>query len=153
PSASLQNFDIRKRDCRMKRGRRASAVPALSYFLPIRPVLTLSAFAAAPAIAMAACGDNVLSVIDRSPDNLGPVDAMSSGTVGGGRSSGSDGTTGGNLDAGSSVNLDAGSSGMFGPPRLIAAISDPDHDDLDPALSADELELYFASDRAGTLDI
>jgi hypothetical protein len=122
----------------------------------------------AGAAAMAACGDNVLAVIDRAPNDPGgiPSDAMSPGSTGGGSAgtaatgsggltSGTSGSTAGGSSGGTTTagDVDGGTSGLFGQPRLIAAISDPDHNDLDPALSSDELELYFASDRAGTSDI
>ena len=41
----------------------------------------------------------------------------------------------------------------FSPPTLVAALSDPDAIDEDPTFTADVLELYFMSTRAGTRDI
>lgn len=43
--------------------------------------------------------------------------------------------------------------GPFGPPTLLAELSDPDAEDEDPSLTADSLELYFRSNRAGSDDI
>jgi hypothetical protein len=41
-------------------------------------------------------------------------------------------------------------SGPFGAPTLIAAVSDPQSDNEDPSLTADELEIYFMSTRGGS---
>jgi WD40-like Beta Propeller Repeat len=41
----------------------------------------------------------------------------------------------------------------FGVPQTIPAIEDPIVDDQDPSITADGLELYFSSDRAGTADL
>ena len=41
----------------------------------------------------------------------------------------------------------------FSPPTLVAALSDPDAIDEDPTFTADVLELYFMSTRAGNRDI
>jgi hypothetical protein len=44
-------------------------------------------------------------------------------------------------------------TGPFGPPIALDVINDPDALDDDPCVSSDHLELYFNSDRAGTLDV
>ena len=41
----------------------------------------------------------------------------------------------------------------FGGPQPISSLNSAADDDLDPSLTMDELELYFASDRAGNVDI
>src|SRR3954466_16353067 len=41
----------------------------------------------------------------------------------------------------------------FSAPTLVASLSDPDAIDEDPTLTADVLELYFMSTRAGNRDI
>jgi hypothetical protein len=41
----------------------------------------------------------------------------------------------------------------FAAPQLITGLNSPADDDLDPSLTQDELDLYFASDRAGNVDI
>jgi hypothetical protein len=37
--------------------------------------------------------------------------------------------------------------GSFSPPRIIAELSEPDSEETEPTLTADELEIYFASTR------
>lgn len=49
--------------------------------------------------------------------------------------------------------LDGGGAGQFGVPQLIDGLLDPADHVQDPTLSSDELELYFASTKNGTLDI
>jgi Tol biopolymer transport system component len=52
------------------------------------------------------------------------------------------------FDTRGDANVDA--LGMFGPPQLITELTDPTADD-DPTLTGDELELYFASYRTGSI--
>jgi hypothetical protein len=60
--------------------------------------------------------------------------------------------TGAMADAGT-PNADAAFTGSFGPAMLIAELSDPLASDDDPTLTADLLEIYFDSNRAGSGDI
>ena len=63
------------------------------------------------------------------------------------------------LDVVGVVTSDAGPDAIvpvaprFAAPSLIAALSDPDAVDEDPTFTADLLELYFMSTRAGTRDL
>ena len=47
---------------------------------------------------------------------------------------------------------DAAPLGPFRPPELIAELAAPGANDDDPSLTGDLLELYFKSDRVGSLD-
>jgi hypothetical protein len=99
---------------------------------------------AAAATLLAGCGrlgyeplSNEGSEVDGGPNtNLGQVDASDPDAA---------------LAPDAAV-ADAAPLGPFRPPELIAELAAPGVNDDDPTLTGDLLELYFKSDRAGSLD-
>lgn len=152
---------------------RSSGPTAASSIFAVRSGSLVLALVSVLIASLGGCGDDVLSVIDRSTGSALPSSGTNTGggasaasgatTAGGaatgggatavggaftaGNASGGAATSGAASATGSTGEISPPSTGSFGPPKLIAALSDPDADDEDPTLSADGLELYFMSDR------
>lgn len=69
--------------------------------------------------------------------------ALTSGVDGGG----------GNLGDGAPMPSDAGQSGTFSPPQVVTGLRGDAYDVFDPAMTFEQLELYFASPTGGLNDI